>query len=132
MNPEKNIESIVDPDGSNAAADMETDANTRYVHMFKTPVTINGTQHEKLTFDWGSLTGSDHLAIESEMLTHGKTLVTPAFTGEFLCGMAVRACTNRDKNNIRVLDQNSMKALPLRDFQAICNKARNFLLRAEL
>lgn len=65
-------------------------------------------------------------------MRRGKTLVTPEFTGEFLCGMAVRACTGRTQDGFRILNADAMKAMPLRDFQVICKKARDFLLRAGL
>ena len=77
-----------------------------------------------MTFDWGNLTGADYLAVENEMLAQGKTLVTPEFSGDFLAGMAVRACTCK-------LNVQTLKKMPLRDFRAILGKARTFLLRAE-
>lgn len=110
-------------------AKIEEDIST-YTHTFRPAFTFRGVSYETLTFNWGALTGADHLAIENELLLRGKTLVTPEFTGDFLCGMAVRACTNRNSDGFRVLDQDSMKALPMRDFQKICKRARSFLLRA--
>ena len=112
-----------------SAAKAEQDKGV-YTHKFNPAFTFQGITHESLTFNWGSLTGADHLAIENELLMRGKTLITPEFTGEFLCGMAVRACTDRTPDGFRVLDQDAMKALPLRDFQTICKRARAFLLRA--
>ena len=118
------------------AAALETAAKAKeggdtYTHILKHPFTCRGAAIEELTIDWGSLTGADHLAIENELLMRGKTLVTPEFTGEFLCGMAIRACTDRTPDGFRVLDLDTMKKLPLRDFQTICKRARTFLLRAE-
>ena len=66
------------------------------------------------------------------MLRHGKTLVTPSFTGAFLAGMAVRACTDRDANGIRIVDADMLRALPIRDYQNIYMSARRFLLRSGL
>ena len=54
------------------------------------------TSHSCSPFFWGALTGEDHEAIEGDMVRHGQTLMVPAFTGPYLAGMAVRACTNRD------------------------------------
>lgn len=102
-----------------------------YTHTFKRPFTYQGVTIETLTFDWDALTGEDHVAIENELVMRGKTLVVPEFTGEFLYGMAVRACVDRTPDGFRVLDRSAMKAMPLRDFQAICKKARSFLLRVE-
>lgn len=137
MSNEKKIVSVDRKVDATEAAAVESAVkaeqdNTVYTHTFKEPFSYQGLTMEALTFDWGKLTGKDHLAIESELLMHGKTLITPEFTGEFLCGMAVRACTDRTPEGVRVLDQNAIKALPLRDFQTICKRARAFLLRAGL
>lgn len=101
-----------------------------YIHTFNPPLLFQGITHESLAFDWGALTGADHLAIENDLLKQGKTLVMPEFTGEFLWGMAVRACHDRTPDGLRALAPDAMKALPLRDFQTICKRARAFLLRA--
>ena len=63
-----------------------------YTHTFKNPFPWNGKNYEKLTFDWSALDGGDYLEIESEIVMKGRTLVSPEFTGEFLAGMAARAC----------------------------------------
>lgn len=60
----------------------------------------------------------------------GRTLVNAAFTGDFLAGMAARACTERDESGKRVIDGQAVTEMPLGDFQAITRKARGFLLRA--
>ena len=60
----------------------------------------------------------------------GRTLVSPAFTGDFLAGMAARACTERDENGKRVIDGQAVVEMDMADFQAITRKARGFLLRA--
>lgn len=103
-----------------------------YTHTFKTPFFYQGSTFEKLTFDWDSLTGDDYIAIENELLRRGKTLVTPEFSSEFLLGMAVRACTQRSEDGFRVLNADTMKAMPLREFRTICGRARAFLLRVGL
>lgn len=102
-----------------------------YTHHFKKPFTYAGRTFDKLTFDWESLTGRDSLAIESELSMKGKTLVLPAYTGEYLVGMAARACTERDDGK-RVAGTDMLQAMPLGDFQKICGRARNFLLRSGL
>lgn len=103
-----------------------------YTHTFKKPFEYRGRTISELTFDWGGLTGEDFQAVEEDMLRHGMTLVTPSFTGPFLAGIAVRACTNRDDNGIRILDADTLRALPIRDYQKIYMSARRFLLRSEL
>ena len=47
----------------------------------------------------------------------GRTLVVPTHTGLFLCGMAVRACTLRNQDGVRVLDARAVKSMPIRDFR---------------
>lgn len=102
-----------------------------YTHEFKKPFQWRDRTFESLTFDWTVLKGKDHLEIETEMLLKGRTLVNPAFTGEFLAGMAARACTERNEKGKRVIDGQAVKEMPLSDFQAITRNARFFLLRAE-
>ena len=101
-----------------------------YTHTFKTPFQWKGRTFESLTFDWAVLKGKDHLEIEQELLAKGRTLVSPAFTGDFLAGMAARACTERDENGKRVIDGQAVVEMDMADFQAITRKARGFLLRA--
>lgn len=112
-------------------ARQEVDAGS-YTHSFKRqPFQWKGRTYDKLTFDWTVLSGKDHLEIESEILLKGRTLVSPAFTGDFLAGMAARACTERDEQGRRVIDGQAIMAMNMADFQAITRKARGFLLRAE-
>lgn len=119
-----------------AAAKLEEEAKAEgdvgvYTHVFKKPFVYQGKSYDALTFNWDTLTGADSLAIEGEMLHHGKTLVVPAFSGDYLIGMAARACTERSETGRRVVGTDLIKALPLTDFSRICGKARSFLLRAE-
>lgn len=102
-----------------------------YTHTFKKPFQWKDRTFEVLTFDWIVLKGRDHLEIEQELLVKGRTLVSPAFTGDFLAGMAARACTERDESGKRVIDGQAVLEMPMGDFQAITRKARGFLLRAE-
>ena len=122
----KALEPISDPtneDLAEAAVAIEQAAQSEpdnfvYVHTFSRP------------FQWDTLTGADHLEIEFEMMKQGKTLVVPEFTGEYLCGMAVRACDEL-REIAPPTRKIAMKALPLKDFSAICSKARSFLMRSE-
>ncbi len=127
-----------------AAEELEREAKTgndvtTYTHCFSSPFTfhsitedvIKDTTVDTLTFNWGALTGVDYLEIEDELLMRGRTLVVPTHTGLFLCGMAVRACTLRNQDGVRVLDARAVKSMPIRDFRKIIDKARSFLLRAE-
>ena len=133
MSADKAMENITT--AAEQAEEMENQAKAEpdigtYVHTFKNPVNYQGTVIEELTFNWGKLTGSDHIEIENELLMRGKTLVTPEFSCDFLWAMAIRACTKLDENGVRVLRTDASKSIPIRDFQVICKKARSFLLRA--
>lgn len=100
-----------------------------YTHTLKKPFTREGKAVEKLHFDWESLTGGDYNAIESDLLRRGVTLVVPEYTGEFLEGMAVRACTDRDERGNRILDNTFLEALPIKEYKKILGRARAFLLQ---
>ena len=102
-----------------------------YTHVFKKPFQWKGSTFESLTFDWEALTGRDHLEIENEMTMKGRTLVSPAFSGDFLAGMAARACTERDEKGKRVINGQAIMEMSMGDFQTITRNARGFLLRAE-
>ena len=102
-----------------------------YTRTFRKPFTWKGKSYETLTFDWTVLNGRDYLEIESELMAMGRTLVSPMFSGDFLTGMAARACTERDEKGRRVIDRQAVKEMPIGDFQVIMRKARGFLLRAE-
>ena len=103
-----------------------------FTYTFKKPFTYEGHTFETLTFAWDTLTGADSLSIESVMQRRGKTLVAPAYTGDYLVGMAVRACTERDAEGNRVVNEQTIRGMPLGAFQAICNAARDFLLVTSL
>lgn len=129
------LKATAQSEGAGAAVEAEREANAEpdigtYTHTFKKPVNYHGAPIEGLTFNWGKLTGADHLDIENELLMQGKTLVTPEFSCDFLWRMAIRACTAVDENGIRLLKVDALKSLPIRDFQVICKRARSFLLRA--
>ena len=103
-------------------AKLRGDVNS-FTFQFKEPFTFEGRTFETLTFDWSRLTGADSLAIENNQ---------PAYTGDYLVGMAVRACTERDAGGNRVVTEQTLRALPLGAFRKICNAARDFLLVSSL
>ncbi len=135
MSPEEKTDITVLEAAAEAATALEKAAKAEpdvmtYTHTFKEPFQFRGHTVTELSFNWGELTGKDFEAVEDDMLRHGKTLVVPALTGAFLAGMAVRACTNRDDNGIRIVDADMLRALPIRDYQNIYMSARRFLLRS--
>ena len=121
-----------------AAEQIEADAlekepdSERYTHYFKRPFTYQGRTVETLTFDWATLSGRDSLAIERELRAKNITLVIPAYTGEYLVGMAARACVDRTEEGKRFVGTDMIQAMPLGDFQQITKQARYFLIRAGL
>ncbi len=133
-------EKILDMEGiaedASEASNVEEEAKREreigiYTHEFKKPFRWKEHTFERLTFDWTTLSGRDHLDIETEILLKGRTLINPAFTGDFLAGMAARACTERDDKGKRVIDTKAITEMPMADFQSITRSARGFLLRAE-
>ena len=100
----------------------------KYTHTFENPYRWKGRTFDSLTFDWTVLSGRDHLEIETEIRRKGRVLIAPAFTGDFLAGMAARACTERDEKGKRVIDMQAVVEMPMGDFQAITMEARDFLL----
>lgn len=133
MKPEKDL--TMNADAAAAAEALEQAANREtgtdpYVHHLSKPLQWEGRTMDTLTFQWDALTGADHLDIERELLMKGVTLVVPAYTGEYLLGMAVRACTERTEMGLPVFGPAVLKSLPLNDFITICNRARRFLLRS--
>lgn len=111
-------------------AKAEPDYGT-YTHIFHKPFSFEGKTFERMTFDWGSLTGQDSTAVNRELRGQNVFVVVDTYTIEYLTAMAARACTDRDAEGKRVVSSQTLEALPVRDFRTICNKIRSFLLRAE-
>ncbi len=86
-----------------------------YTHTFKKPFPWKGKTYETLTFDWASLDGGDHLEIESEIVMKGRTLVSPAFTGDFLAGMAAREAFPQRRTRNAEKKWNDVKPTRYRD-----------------
>lgn len=124
------LEEMAESAAEQERAAQEKPGRLVYVHTLARPFQWEGKTYEKLTFRWDTLTGADHLEIEFELLKQGKTLVVPEFTGEYLCGMAVRAC-GEWRELAPPSRKSAMKKLPLKDFSAICKEARHFLMASE-
>ena len=116
---------IVDADEF-AVAEKEAELSAyMYVHKFRTPYEHQGKKYEELSFDWGTLTGRDGLAIENEMQQIGKAVIVPTFSGEYLIRFAARACTVP-------IGADAFENMPISDFNKIRSAARSFLLKSEL
>ena len=103
------------------AAKEAAESKNVYVHKFTKPFTYEGKTYKELTFAWDDLSGNDYLAIESEMASLGKVVITPEFSGEFIIRMASKACTEKIGSDL-------LGVIPFKDFNMIRGKARSFLL----
>jgi hypothetical protein len=121
----KKTDNIVEADAFSVAENEAENAAFTYVHHFTTPFTYNGVTYDTLTFDWGSLTGRDGLAIEGELQALGKPVIIPTLSGEYLIRMAARACD-------KPIGADAFELMRLSDYNRIRSSARSFLLRSEL
>lgn len=112
---------------------MEEAKNSAYEFTveFATPFTFEGDTFEKLSFNFGGTRAKDSLAIESELNAIGKTPMVLAFSGDYLLRMAMRACTDRKPNGMK-LGFDFFEELPLDAYIKIRDKTRSFVLRAGL
>lgn len=97
----------------------EKEKSGNYTHTFKSPVEIEGKKYQSITFYFDNLTGEDIEAIEEELQDQNKYVLTPEISSAFQSMLAARA------GNIPA---DAIRRLPIRDYMAIKNKARNFLL----
>lgn len=122
-------------DDAELAAEVEEEALQEdtpdiYIRTLKKPFTYEGHTYESLTFDWSVLTGNDFAAVENEMMARGKTLVIAEYSGDFLIGIAARACSERGERGEHIVTAKTLCALPIGDYSSILKRARSFLLRA--
>lgn len=99
---------------------VETEETGAYVHVFKRPFEYQGKTYDQLTFDFDSLTGRDHLAIENEMQAMGKLLLNEKFSGEFMIRAAARACTEK-------IGYDAFELMPFREYSKIRSEIRSFI-----
>lgn len=97
----------------------EKEKSGNYTHTFKTPIEIEGKKYTTLTFYFEKLTGEDIEAIEEELQDQNKYVLTPEISSAFQSMLAARAAK---------IPADEIRRLPIRDYMAIKNKARNFLL----
>lgn len=83
---------------------------------------FEGRTYKELAFDFSTLTGADFISISNEISAHGRVLVSPAFSPEFISIMCAKAC--REK-----IGADLLQALPLRQFNRLWMAGRDFLLR---
>ncbi len=97
-----------------------------YTHEFATPFTYNGNTVEKLTFNWHTLTGRDSISVDRELTNSSGGRGAQNFGREHMALLAVRACSERNGNDIRIVDKDFMEALPIVDFEEITTMGRLF------
>lgn len=125
MEDKKNNVTAIDAEEFSVAEKEAETSGYEYTHTFRKPFTYMGKTYTELTFDWGSLSGADGLAIENELQALGKPSVVPAFSGEYKVRMAARACTTS-------IGADALEQMALYDFNRITDRARSFLLKSEL
>lgn len=97
-----------------------------YTHEFAKSFTYGGSTVEKLTFDWDTLTGRDSIAIDRELTKSSGGQGVQNFGREHMALIAVRACSARNENDIRIVSKEFMEALPIVDFEEITAMGRLF------
>ena len=130
MAEDKNLTIVnEEPDDFAEAVSAAENRPNVYTHEFPIPVEFEGETFSSLTFDFGSLKAKDSLAIEAELRDMGKASLLPEYSGDYLIRMAMRACTTRRANGMR-LGLDFYNELPMAQFLKIRGKARSFLLLA--
>ena len=97
----------------------EKEKSGNYTHNFKKPVEIEGQKYTSLTFYFEKLTGEDIEAIEEELQDQNKYVLSPEISSAFQSMLAARAAK---------IPADAIRRLPVRDYMAIKNKARRFLI----
>lgn len=97
----------------------EKEKSGNYTHNFKKPVEIEGQKYTSLTFYFDRLTGEDIEAIEEELQDQNKYVLSPEISSAFQSMLAARAAK---------IPADAIRRLPVRDYMAIKNKARRFLI----
>lgn len=97
----------------------EKEKSGNYTHKFKNPVEIEEKKYASLTFYFENLTGEDIEAIEEELQDQNKYVLVPEISSAFQSMLAARAAK---------IPADAIRRLPVRDYMAIKNKARNFLI----
>lgn len=97
----------------------EKEKSGNYTHTFKKPVEIEGKKYSSLTFYFENLTGEDIEAVEEELQDQNKYVLSPEISSAFQSMLAARAAK---------IPADEIRRLPIRDYMAIKNKARNFLI----
>ena len=107
-----------------AKEEAAKDTAVRFTLKLLSPIEYEGTTYEKLRFDFSEITGADSLNIETELNSQGIVLISPSYQTPYLMRVCARACAEK-------VDPELFMKFKLRDFLALRNKARNFLMSSE-
>lgn len=103
-----------------APQDKPADAHSmNYVHAFKKPTTIGGTEYKTLTFYFECLTGEDVEAVELELQQRNIIVLDASISSAFQSTIAARAAR---------IPSDELRLLPMADYMRIKNAARDFLV----
>ena len=108
------------------AVEKEAENSRSHVEIkMSKPFEWEGETYDALNFDFSVLTGKDSLDIEREMRLKNMPLISPAFSGEYIIRVAVRACAEP-------IGLDALLALPLPVFNRIRTAVSAFLARSEI
>lgn len=130
MTPEeKNVQNEQDPKEmelaeQKAKEEAEKDTAVKFTYRLITPVEYDGKKYTELKFDFSEISGGDSLNIEAELNAQGIVVISPSYQSPYLVRLCARACAEK-------IDVELIKMLKLRDYLALRNKARNFLMSSE-
>ncbi len=97
----------------------ENAASLNYVHAFKKPTTIGGTEYKTLTFYFECLNGEDVEAVELELQQRNIIVLDASISSAFQSTIAARAAR---------IPSDELRLLPMADYMRIKNAARDFLV----
>ena len=130
MTPEeKNVQNEQDPKEmelaeQKAKEEAEKDTAVKFTYRLITPGEYDGKKYTELKFDFSEISGGDSLNIEAELNAQGIVVISPSYQSPYLVRLCARACAEK-------IDVELIKMLKLRDYLALRNKARNFLMSSE-
>ena len=126
---EKNVQSEQDPKElelaeQKAKEEAEKDTALKFTFHLLTPIEYEGKTYKELKFDFSEISGADSLNIEAELNAKGIVVISPSYQTPYLLRVCTRACSEP-------IDVDLLTKFKLRDFLALRNKARNFLMSVE-
>ena len=107
-----------------AKEEAAKDTAVRFTLKLLTPIEYEGKTYKEMKFDFSEINGADALNIEAELQAKGIIVISPSYQSPYLMRVCARACTEK-------IDIDLLTKLKLRDFLALRNRARNFLMSAE-